>query len=427
MARTKVAILHYQAYPEVRMAKFARSLVDAGYDVTVLCRQAVDGRDSRTKHPYAARVQTSGESLHVVAVESGRGGRLGRAAGTPYPFNPLWRKAIRRLLADGCELIVVHDFHLVLAATALARPRGVPVIFDVSENYPALLAIWRRLEGRRKAVVNSVVRNIPLARAIERAGLRAADAVTAVVPEHVDRLRGAMGRPDADITIVDNTPQLDELLAEAAEPVAPAGTAGSGAPLEIVYTGEIHVYRGIDTVVDAAALLRTDGGPPVRFTLIGTGVMYDELRQRARDAGVEQLVDFKGWQADLTPFMAAADVGIIPPHASDHYDMTMPNKLYDFMAFGKPVVISDVRPMRRVVETAGCGEWFRPGDAADLARAVRRLADPARRAELGERGRQAVLDRHNWSVDGQRLVNLVDGLLARHRDLSGMPPTITRT
>jgi len=425
MSRTKVAIVHYQAYPEVRMAKFARSLVDAGYDVTVLCRQAVDGRDSRTKHPYAARVQTAGESLHVVAVEPEGYGRAGRAAATPYPFNPLWRRAIRALLDDGCRLIIVHDFHLVLAATSQARKRGVPVVFDVSENYPALLEIWRRLEGRRKAVVNSVARNIRLARTIERAGLRAADAVTAVVPEHVERLRALMGRPDAPVTIVDNTPQLDELLVATPEPSGRATETDK--PLEVVYTGEIHVYRGIDTVIAAAALLQRDGGPPVRFMLIGTGVLMPQLQQQAVAAGVQDVVDFRGWQADLTPFMAGADVGLIPPHASEHYDMTMPNKLYDFMAFAKPVVISDVRPMRRVVESAGCGEWFRPGDPADLARAIRRLSDPVRRAELGERGRQAVLAEHHWGIDGQRLVDLVRRLLDESRARSGGPPTMIRT
>lgn len=418
-ARSKVAILHYQSYPEIRVTKFAETLAGVGMDVTVVARDVVDGTDPRGKHPYAAAAAGS-TSIRTRAVAAPGSHGLRRALSTPYPVNPAWRAAMRRVLDEGAELVVVRDFHLAAAAASLAHRRGVPVVLDIAENYPALLAIWRRQEGRRRALVNGVVRNIALARRVERAGVRAADAVTVVVPEHVERIRGLGAR---EVVVVENTPVLSQLL----DGVASGGAGStSAAPLHVVYTGEIHLYRGIDTVIDAVALLADRGGPPLRVSLVGTGKLVDVLKARAVRRGVGEQVSFLGWQPDLRPFIAAADIGLIPPHASAHQDVTMPNKLYDFMAFGKPVVVSDARPMRRVVEQAGCGLVFPAGDPAGLADCLARLADPDLRRRTAAAGAAAVRDTYNWDRDGAVLLDIVRRLL-RCTTAKVPAPTIDHT
>jgi glycosyltransferase involved in cell wall biosynthesis len=419
---TKVAILHYQAYPDIRVSKFARTLAAAGFDVTVLARDIVTGDDPRGKHPYAGQAAAAADNVELRAVTPPGARGLRRSLYMPYHVNPFWRSAITRLLDDGCRLIVVRDLHLVLAATSLAHPRGVPVLFDMAENYPAVLATWRQYEGRRRAVTNSVIRNIALARRVERAAVRAADAVTVVVPEHVARVRSLAPDRDVEVVVVENTPVLDELTPDADWPARDPNDA----VLDIVYTGEIHVYRGIDTVIAAARLLASRGGPRVRFTLVGTGKLQAELQRQAAAAGVSEAVQFLGWQPDLRPFLARADAGIVPPHGSAHYDVTMPNKLYDLMAFGKPVLVSDTAPMRRVVSDADCGIVFRSGDAEALASAVERLRDPELRRRLGANGRAAVETRYRWDHDGAMLTDLARRLLDNQAG-SGQAPNIRTT
>jgi glycosyltransferase involved in cell wall biosynthesis len=200
-----------------------------------------------------------------------------------------------------------------------------------------------------------------------------------------------------DIVVVENTPVLDEL------DQAAAVSAHTDGPLELVCSGGVHYYRGIDTLVDAAALLRERGGPAARWTVVGEGKV-PELRARAEQRGVGDVVEFVGFQPDVLAFVARADAGIVPPHRSAHYDVTMPNKLYDYMALRKPVVVSDTIPMRRVVGSTDCGLVFESGNPGSLAEQVAKLVDPDVRRRYGENGRRAVEDRYNWAVDARTLL-----------------------
>jgi len=106
--------------------------------------------------------------------------------------------------------------------------------------------------------------------------------------------------------------------------------------------------------------------------------------------------------------MARADVGVIPHYVTDSWNSTIPNKLFDYMLAGLPVVVSDTRPTARIVRAERCGEVFRDRDVEDLTRCLLALGDQAVRREMGRRGREAVQRHFNWDVDGQRLLDAVE-------------------
>jgi glycosyltransferase involved in cell wall biosynthesis len=139
----------------------------------------------------------------------------------------------------------------------------------------------------------------------------------------------------------------------------------------------------------------------------GTGKVAAQLQAIAEELGVTDTVRFMGWQPDLMAFVYHGQIGYDGSHASEHTHVTMPNKVYDYMAFRKPVLVSDCRPMKRLVETHRCGLVFRSQDAEDLVEKVLQLRDSALRAELGENGRKAVEERYHWGVDGKWLIEVV--------------------
>lgn len=413
----RIGFVHFGAYPDIRVVKMTDTLAKAGYEVILLARDIKGVSEPGASHPYVHLLSQKGEEwrgrLQIRRLLDEMPERWRAPLTLPYHVNPVWRRAIRDLVVrDGCRLLIVRDMPLVLAATAVGRRYGVPVIFDMAENYPAVMAVWRRWEGRKRAILNLFARNITLARIVERAGVRTADYVLVVVPEHVERvarLRGAQ----AGIWVVENTPVLEELDALYCryQQMPEWQTRADG--LEIVYGGNVHYYRGVDTLVRAASILKARGGMDVRFTVVGTGKVAEQLKALAQQVGVGDTVQFMGWQADLMAFVYRAHVGYDGSHASEHTHNTMPNKVYDYMAFRKPVLVSDCRPMKRLVEEVGCGLVFRSQSAEDLAEKVLILRDPALRAEMGERGRKAVEERYNWGVDGQKLLEVVGNLVIR--------------
>jgi glycosyltransferase involved in cell wall biosynthesis len=122
---------------------------------------------------------------------------------------------------------------------------------------------------------------------------------------------------------------------------------------------------------------------------------------------------------DALELVAAADVGIVPFHATGQWQASIPNKLFDYMAAGLAVVTSDTAPCARVVRETGAGEVFRAGDARDLARALLRLTDPATRRAAGEAGRQAVVSRYNWEHDADVFCRTVEAVARRSATRQG--------
>ncbi|HEV2643965.1 MAG TPA: glycosyltransferase, partial [Candidatus Elarobacter sp.] len=109
--------------------------------------------------------------------------------------------------------------------------------------------------------------------------------------------------------------------------------------------------------------------------------------------------------------VASADVGLLPHQKNESWDTTIPNKLFDYMAAGLPVVTSDAAPCERIVHETGCGEVFASGNAEAMAAAIRRATDPSRSARLGDAGVRAVLGRYNWEHDTEVLLAAVESLL----------------
>jgi glycosyltransferase involved in cell wall biosynthesis len=118
------------------------------------------------------------------------------------------------------------------------------------------------------------------------------------------------------------------------------------------------------------------------------------------------------WQPfELVPsLIRLSDVCIIPHRKNPHTDTTLPHKLFQYMAMGKPVVVSDCASLRRVVEEAGCGRVFRSGDTDSLAEAIVSLRDDGERRRVGEAGKKAVMDGLNWAESSKKLVELYQSL-----------------
>ena len=100
-------------------------------------------------------------------------------------------------------------------------------------------------------------------------------------------------------------------------------------------------------------------------------------------------------------FIAGCNVGVVPHVVSPHIETTIPNKIFDYMSCGIPVVASDARPLSRVLYEVGCGRTFASGDPGDLAKAIIDVRDDA--VAMGQRGMAAVHSTFNWGQEIPKL------------------------
>jgi glycosyltransferase involved in cell wall biosynthesis len=173
----------------------------------------------------------------------------------------------------------------------------------------------------------------------------------------------------------------------------------------IVYSGSFFAWKGVDDLADAARALP---GFAVRF-VGGSEERIAALRARAGSEGA--VLDFTGHipHGSVAAELARACIAVLPNRADPDSAFTSPIKLFEYMAAGCALVVSDLPSVREVLHQDDA-VWTVPGDAAALADAIRALAkDPDRARYLGSRVREKAR-RYTWTARGERLARVLQPL-----------------
>lgn len=329
------------------------------------------------------------EEIRGVQVRRVGGRGLSSFTGFPAFFSPWWINAALSVVRQRkIDLIIVRDLPLCPLGLLVRWRTGVPVVFDMAENYPAMIDAMWKYKGPRP--VDVVLRNPWLLRRLEKFVLPRVDAVWVVSSASKARIGMAV---KGHVEVVGNTPTMDILDFD-------PSPRESSETLSVVYTGWVDEDRGLGTVIRAVALAR-DQGERVTFNVVGTGRVLDDLERLSSELRLEGLVNFLGWrsQDSLREIIQDNDVGIVPHHVTDHTSTTLPNKVFDYMALGKPVIVSNAEALVHLVSEAQCGLVFQDGDPVSLLHCLVQLKSSSLRAQLGQSGRCQIEQRFNWSKD----------------------------
>ncbi len=99
-----------------------------------------------------------------------------------------------------------------------------------------------------------------------------------------------------------------------------------------------------------------------------------------------------------------ADLCIIPQPSNSFIDTTIPHKLFEYMALSKPILVSDAKPLKRIVEETNCGSVFKSRDPRSFAEQVIKIFNS--NFDFGKNGRKAVENKYNWKIEEQKLLDL---------------------
>lgn len=353
--------------------KQARSLVRAGYDVTLVS-------------PHEQDEEVDGVRILSVPKNLTRWGRMLATSG--------------RVLLQGLKVkATIYHFHdpELIPVGLLLRLLGKKVIYDIHEyNAETVLTKHWLPTGARGAVSRAVMW-------LDRYAVRKMSSVV-VVNEHMAELfRAGLSLP-RPIVAVHNYPELPEVAGDAGhscdEPVA-------------IYVGSLSKDRGLEILLEMGERLKR-AHAQARVQVLGP---LDLAGVRAEYAFVDRWgaygVEHLGTVAhrDVAKRLRHARVGLIPWLPTPNHLKGIPVKLFEYMLAELPVVASDFGFISQIVRDTGCGLLVPPGDAAALSKAIEvLLRDPSRAAEMGQRGRMAVLDRYNWGSEEKKLLALYESL-----------------
>ncbi len=355
--------------------KEARSLAKAGYDVTLIARH--------TKEEVVGGV---------------------RVLPLPAPKNRIERvaKVMRRLhrlaVQEDADVYHFHDPELMIVGLLL-KLRGKKVIWDAHEHYP-------------NSILDKYYISKPLRRLIsrsfdlfERAVIRFFDYViytTPLVGARYGTMKVRAGR-------VENYPIMELSRTPPRQPQE-----------KIVYLGGMSKIRGLLEVVQALAEV-VKKHPRWKLCLVGSyspASFEGEVRDLVKKLGLEANVEFIAWVPydEKEKLSSQASMGVITYLPYSNNTSCLPNKLFDYMLVGLPVIASNFPLYREVVEGSHCGLIVDPSKPPEIARAMEYLIEhPDEARRMGENGRRAVLEKYNWEAESKELLRIYDEVLGKSR------------
>lgn len=292
---------------------------------------------------------------------------------------------LRTAIRNKAELYHFHDSDLIPAGFVL-KALGRKVVYDVHEDLPRQILSKPWLSPFLKKPMSLV------ASAMEFAAGHVLDAVVAVTPYIASRF------PQDKVCLLQNYPLMEELAA------VPENDY-SQRPMQVAYVGGITQIRGLQQIVEALELC------PAQKTPL---VLAGEFQSEAFSREIKKLEGWKrvayvGWQEreNLIDLLGNVRAGLVLFHPVANHVNAQPNKMFEYMSAGLPVIASDFPLWREIVEKNRCGLLVDPLNPREIAEAMTWIFDnPEEAFEMGQRGRKIVFDELNWDTEKQKLFEL---------------------
>jgi glycosyltransferase involved in cell wall biosynthesis len=386
-----------------RSYEFAKALIARGHQVTMVC-----GRSDRSglNLPYnqdRGWHQGRIDGIDVIALPLGYSNKDGIAKRL-ITFTRFACKSVVIALREECDLVFATSTPLTAAIPGIAARwfRGKPFVFEVRDLWPEL----PRAMGMKNPLLLGGMW------ILEGLAYRASSACIGLAPGIVEGItrRSTKGHP---VALIPNGCDLElfhpSLRAAIDLPGILPGDFVAG------FTGAHGRANGLDAILDAAAVLKRRGDPRVKILLVGDGSEKPRLQARAKAEGLDNVLFHAPMpKRKLAVLTASLGCGLMTlDNIPAFYHGTSPNKFFDYIAAGIPVVNNYPGWLADMIEKNQFGMAVRPGSAELLADALADMANNSVAAdEMGKSARKFAEDSFNRGMLAVKFVHTIESSVA---------------
>lgn len=384
-------VLDHPFPPHARVENELRSLTEAGHEVHLACFQ-VKKEPLIERLPYVI-IHRRPISKFIYKTSVG-------VLKFPFYFN-YWRRFVRDLFeADHFDAIHICDLPLAKIGYEAKCKYGAHFVLDLFENWPVLL----QLSTHTNTFLGKLLSTYSQWVEYEKKMCVLADKIIVVVDEAKSRIE-SLGIPSEKIVIVSNTLNTNQF-----DPMERKGFDKE--EFKMLYVGSVNYHRGLQYVIKAISILK-EKQIKVHFDLVGSGSYLPNLKQLINELQVNDLVMLHGFKlfTQICNLYESAHVALIPHIKSGHTDNTIPHKIFQYMYAEIPMIVSNCDPLVRIVNETQSGVSYCYDQPEELAAIIAGFYEhPEKLNDYILHGRQAVIDKYNWAVDGKRLIDMYASL-----------------
>ncbi|MEP6811373.1 MAG: glycosyltransferase family 4 protein [Actinomycetota bacterium] len=395
VARTLILVENLSVPFDRRVWQECRTLVDAGFEVTVICPRGV-------KRDRESLEERDGVQIHRYPLEAATGGPVGyvREYGAA-----LWHtRRIAKRLARAKPFDVVQACNppdLLLPAVRSLKRNGTAFVFDHHDLVPEL---YESRFGRGRD------RLYRLTLAAERWTFRIADVVVSTNESYRRVALDRGGKRPEDVFVVRSAPDLERFVRSEPDP-----SLARGKPHLLAYLGVMGPQDGVDHALRALAGLR-ERRDDWHAIFVGEGDVLASMRALAAGLGLEGVVEFPGRlpDDDVIRILSTADVCLAPDPKNPLNDVSTMNKIVEYMAMARPLVSYNLVEAR--VSAGDAALYADANDPKSFAACIDALLDdPERRRRMGAEGRSRVERDLSWIHSQRELLRAYERALELRR------------
>jgi len=377
--------------PDPRIENEAGALIAAGHEVYLFCLDYTNNTYSE-EVIYGINVRRFPCNKWVY--------KLSALAYTIPLYHWIVSKWIKTFINDNAiETIHIHDIQIATAVFRLKIAQGLPKVLDLHENRPEIMKFYVHLQ---KLPGKLLISPSKWAKA-ESKYIKESDKCVVVTQEAADYYVDKLGESPNKFIVVPNTVREKFLQA----PIDQAIVDRYKSDKVILYVGDTGLRRGLLTAIDAMPSI-IEKHKDAKLVVVGKNSTDDVLKNRVSELGVTDYVDFQGWQNfKLFPsYIESSMVCISPLHRNIHHDTTYANKIFQYMAYAKPQVLSDCPAQANVIIKANCGLIHEAENVDSYTTQMITLLDQeSLRTEMGNNGRKFVKEEYSFDKASAELIS----------------------
>lgn len=386
-------VVDNEFYNDARVLNECKFLANQGFKVFVLC------------FDFNSEIKTfelNNITVKRIRFKRNKKNRIYAFNNTLHAYDHFWKKEIIAFTKQfQIDKLHVHDLYMSRPAYLAQKVTGIKFVLDLHENFPAAVQAYKWMH---QFPFKFLIRP-DMWQKKEKKYLEYAENIVVLSESFREDLvqKYPILKPQQFI-IYPNVPNVEELLQYPIDETL----LNTNDAFVLFYFGIISERRGVFTMIEAAKRL-IPTIPNIKVLLIGPVDKAESLRffQTINQDQLSGRVIHYPWKdiSDLPSYINASDICLSPIFKNDQHESGIANKVFQYMLFERPLIVSNCKPQQRLIEEENCGLVFESDNAESLSQQVIALYNnPERRIKMGINGKKAILNTYNLTNMGKNLV-----------------------